>query len=78
MATKLAKPVTRVVSVKDYNGNEVEVAVTMSAGGLTFHKGRRKLYTIPWLSIAKLSTFPPGFPARFTGNPLGWFAELNK
>ena len=77
MATKLTKPVTRVISVKDINNTEGEVAVTMTGGGLAFHKGRRKLGVVPWSAIGKLAAIPPNAPAKFMGNPLGWLVELS-
>lgn len=78
MATKLTKPVTRVIQLKDANGIEGEVAVTITGGGVTFHKGRRKFPTIPWASIGKLATMPGAMPAKFMGNPLGWLVELSQ
>jgi hypothetical protein len=78
MATKLTKPVTRVIGIKDINGMPGDVAVTITAGGLHFHKGRRKFGIIPWADIIKLNTLPMNIPARFSGNPMGWLIELGK
>lgn len=78
MATKLVKPVTRALKVKDANSVEGEVCVTMTASGLQFWKGRRKLNVIPWAEIGKLSTLPLNAPARYSGNHLGWLVELSK
>lgn len=78
MATKLSKPVTRVVNLKDANGTEGEVAVTMTGSGLVFHKGRRKFSVVPWSAIAKQITMTGAMPAKFVGNPLGWLVELGK
>ena len=78
MATKLSKPVTRVVTLKDTNGTEGEVAVTMTGSGLVFHKGRRKFPVIPWAAIGKLAPMAGNMPAKFVGNPLGWLVELGK
>lgn len=78
MATKLSKPVSRVVHLKDANGTEGEVTVTMTGTGLTFHKGRRKFSVVPWASIGKLVMMPGNMPAKFVGNPLGWLVELGK
>lgn len=78
MATKLAKPVTRALKVKDANNNEGEICVTMTGDGIQFWKGRRKLNVIPWAEIGKLSTLPPNGPAKFAGDNLGWLVELSK
>ena len=78
MATKLSKPVTRVVTLKDANGTEGEVAVTITGSGIVFSKGRRKFSTVPWDAIGKLTTMPPNAPAKFVGNHLGWLVELSK
>lgn len=78
MATKLIKPVTRALKVKDANNIEGEICVTMMASGVQFWKGRRKLNVIPWVEIGKLSTLPLNGPARFAGNNLGWLVELSK
>jgi hypothetical protein len=78
MATKLTKPVTRVVSVKDANNVEGEISVTISEKGVQFIKGRRKLDVIPWEEIGKLTTLPLNAPARYAGNHLGWLVELSK
>lgn len=78
MATKLTKPVTRALKVKDANNIEGEICVTMTAGGIQFWKGRRKLNVIPWAEIGRLSTLPLNSPARFAGNNLGWLVELSK
>ena len=78
MATKLSKPVSRAVTLKDNNGVEGEVTVTLSTSGISFHKGRRKFPVIPWTAVGKLNMPPGHFPARFMGNPLGWLVELSK
>jgi len=78
MATKLAKPVTRVINVKDLNGTEGEISVTISAKGVQFIKGRRKLDVVPWEEVGKLTHLPLNAPARFSGNNLGWLVELSK
>ena len=78
MTTKLTKSVTRALKVKDVNGVEGEVCVTMTASGLQFWKGRRKLNVISWAEISKLSTLPQNAPARYSGNHLGWLVELSK
>jgi hypothetical protein len=78
MATKLTKPVTRALKVKDANNNEGEICVTMTGDGIQFWKGRRKLNVIPWAEIGKLSTLPPNGPAKFAGDNLGWLVELSK
>lgn len=78
MATKLTKPVTRVVSVEDANGCEGEISVTISEKGVQFIKGRRKLDVVPWEAIGKLTTLPMNAPARYSGNHLGWLVELSK
>jgi len=78
VATKLTKPVTRVVDIKDINDVVGEVAVTMTGSGIVFSKGRRKFGVIPWASITKLVTLPGSIPAKFAGNPMGWLTELGK
>ena len=78
MATKLNKPVTRVVDITDVYNHTGEVAVTMTGTGIVFSKGRRKFGVIPWASIAKLSALPGNFPAKFMGNPMGWLIELSQ
>jgi len=78
MATKLNKPVTRAVDITDIYNNTGEVDVTITGTGIVFSKGRRKFGVIPWASIAKLSTLPGNFPAKFMGNPMGWLIELSK
>lgn len=78
MATKLTKPVTRVLNLKDLNGIEGEVAVTINEGGLYFSKGHRRLGFVAWADIAKLSHLPLVAPAKFSGNPIGWLVELSQ
>ena len=78
MATKLSKPVTRVVTMKDANGIEGDVSVTMTGSGLVFHKGRRKFSAVPWSAITKQILMTGNMPAKFVGNPLGWLVELGK
>ena len=78
MATKLTKPVTRVLSVKDVNGVEGEVSVTISEAGVAFVKGRRKLVVVPWVEVGKLAVLPDNAPSKFEGNSLGWLVELSQ
>jgi hypothetical protein len=78
MATKLNKPVTRVVEIKDVNGVEGDVAVTMTASGLAFSKGRRKFAQVPWSNMGKLLTLPMNIPAKYAANPFGWLVELSQ
>lgn len=77
MATKLTKPVTRATTLKDANGVEGEVSVTICEQGVTFVKGRRKLNTVPWNEIGKLATLPSNAPNKFQDNQLGWLIELS-
>jgi hypothetical protein len=77
MATKLTKPVVRETEVEDINGCKGDVCVTVSASGIAFHKGKRKLPVIPWSEITKLATLPPNIPAKFSGNKIGWLVELS-
>lgn len=78
MATKLTKPVTRLVEIKDLFGVEGDVAVTMTGSGIVFSKGRRKFGVVPWASIAKLVQLPGNIPSKYAGNPMGWLTELSK
>lgn len=78
MATKLTKPVTRVLSVKDSNGVEGEIAVTISEEGVQLLKGRRKLSVVGWGEISKLTELPEKAPAQYADNKLGWLVELSK
>ena len=78
MATKLTKTVTREIKVKDANGIEGDVCVTISASGITFHKGRRKLSLIPWEKVAKLTDIPMNAPAKYMANHIGWLVELSR
>lgn len=70
MATKLTKPVTRVLSN--------EIAVTISEEGVQLFKGRRKLGVVGWGEVAKLAELPEKAPAQYTDNKLGWLTELSK
>lgn len=77
MATKLTKPVVRETEVEDINGCKGDVCVTISAAGVAFHKGKRRLPVIPWSEITKLATIPLNIPAKFSGNKIGWLVELS-
>jgi hypothetical protein len=77
MATKLTKPVVRETVLEDINGCKGDVCVTITASGIAFHKGKRKLPVIPWSEITKLATLPPNIPAKFSGNKIGWLVELS-
>jgi len=78
MATKLTKPITRVVSVQDVNGIEGEISVTINENGVQFVKGRRKLNVVNWEEIGRLTSLPLNCPARYSENHLGWLVELSK
>ncbi len=78
MATKLTKPVTRVVTVKDSLGIPGDVAVTICEEGVTFSKKKRKLLSVPWIDIGKLATVPDSAPGKWINNPVGWLIELDK
>ena len=77
MATKLTKTVKRQIVMKNVNGVEGDVDVTMSPNGIVFSKGRRKLPEISWDEIGKLATLPDNIPAKFTGDKMAWLIELS-
>lgn len=73
MATKLTKPVSREVTIKDNIGFEGPVIVTFDPKGLTLRaKGKKRSLVIPWSSLGKSATLPGQAPAKFMANPLGW------
>lgn len=78
MATKLTKPVTRVVTVKDSLGIPGDVSVTICEEGVTFSKKKRKLLSVFWADIGRIATVPDNAPANFINNPIGWLIELDK
>lgn len=76
MATKLEKPVTREVAVKDAHGNDGVVAVTVTADGVTLRgKGTKREIRLDWAALAAAAGAPPNMPAKFSTNKLGWLVN---
>jgi hypothetical protein len=76
MATKLEKPVTREVTVKDVFGEDAPILVTLTGSGITLRgKGTKREVKISYLELAAASTPPSHMPAKFSANRLGWFVK---
>lgn len=76
MATKLEKPVTREVSVKDANGCAGDVLVTITSDGVTLRgKGTQRELKIGWEALSVAATAPPNMPAKFSDNKIGWLVQ---
>lgn len=78
MATKLTKPVVREITLKDADGVEGPVNITLTASGIELRaKGKQRKYYFTFTEVNKILTLPSTAPAKFTGNPLGWLVEGN-
>jgi hypothetical protein len=76
MATKLEKPVSREVLIKDEFGNENMLVVTISVSGVELRKkGTSRKLATDWTSLNKLFKLPPNAPSKFVANPLGWLTQ---
>lgn len=76
MATKLEKPVSRELMVKDEFGNESELIITMMVSGLELRrKGTSRKLHVEWTSLNKVLKLPPNAPSRHVSNPLGWLTQ---
>lgn len=76
MATKLEKPVSREILIKDEFGNEDTVVVTITVSGVEIRKkGTSRKLTTSWTSLNKVFKLPPNAPAKFVSNPLGWLTQ---
>ena len=76
MATKLEKPISREVLIKDEFGNESMAIITMTVNGIELRKKStsRKL-TVDWTSLNKVIKLPPNAPSKYVSNPLGWLTQ---
>ena len=76
MATKLEKPVSRELKIKDEFGHEGEVIVTMTGSGIELKKKRtsRKML-VEWKDLNKILKLPANAPAKHSSNPLGWLTQ---
>lgn len=76
MATKLDKPVTREIAVKDEVGTEGSVNVTLSTTGVTVRgKGTQRELTISFAELAAASSAPDSMPKKYADNKLGWLVD---
>lgn len=79
MATKLEKPVTREVPVKDVHGCDGDVLVTITADGITLRgKGTQRELKVGWTDLAAVAPACPKMPAKFSTNKLGWLVNKKK
>jgi hypothetical protein len=73
MATKLGKPVTREVTVKDTDGCEGVISVTITADGITVRgKGTQRELSISYGDLTEIAEAPERMPAKFEWNKMGW------
>lgn len=76
MATKLTKPVSRELQLKDDFDHEGDVIVTMKGTGVELRrKGTSRTLFVPWSKIGHAADLPGRIPARHALNPLGWLVE---
>lgn len=76
MATKLNKPVSREVNVKDVFGRAGDVIATFASNGVTLRgKGRQRKVFISWTDIGKHAILPSNAPSKYLGNTIGWLVE---
>lgn len=76
MATKLTKPVSRELIIKDEFGHEGEVTVTMTGSGLELRrKGTSRKLFVEWTNLNKVLKLPATAPSKHSANPLGWLTQ---
>lgn len=76
MATKLTKPLSRELVLKDEFGHEGPVVVTLSQHGLELRKkGTSRKLNISFAAMNRAAELPGNAPAKFFGNPLSWLVE---
>jgi hypothetical protein len=76
MATKLDKPITREVTVKDYTGCEGVINVTITNDGITIKgKGTQRELRVSYADLSEIAVMPPNMPLKFHNNKLGWLID---
>lgn len=76
MATKLVKPLSREIEIKDNLGKSGTVIVTIYQDRIEFRrKGTSRKLSTEWTNLGKILHIPGKSPARHFANPLGWLVE---